>query len=213
MVALRHGPSSMLSLVKWPQCVSSVPLGCLFPRFTLLVGQRCEDGIYEIHEAQRCVAGAEGTGYRFGLASTCSARVSPDAESFSRWWKPLLYQRPGMEGNRSSTWTGDHVRHSLPFLLLNFLELIDTIDKNTEALLVAAARSRKELAYLEQFTYYRSSVKEGRLMGTRSSHRRTTSRVQQAPSRCVVGPCVHVHLLPTKPVLHGRVRLRCSRLC
>ena len=55
----------------------------------------------------------------------------------------------GTEGGRSSTWTGDHVRHSLPFLLLNFLELIDTIDENAEAALVAAAH--KELAYLEQF--------------------------------------------------------------
>jgi len=55
----------------------------------------------------------------------------------------------GTEGGRSSTWTGDHVRRSLPFLLLNFLELIDTIDENAEVALVAAAR--KELAYLEQF--------------------------------------------------------------
>jgi hypothetical protein len=51
-----------------------------------------------------------------------------------------------MEGGLSSTWTGDHVRHSLPFF---FLELIETIDENAEAALVAAAR--KELAYLEQF--------------------------------------------------------------
>ena len=46
-------------------------------------------------------------------------------------------------------WTGDHVRHSLPYLLLNFLELINTTDENAEAALVAAAR--KELAYLEKF--------------------------------------------------------------
>ena len=55
----------------------------------------------------------------------------------------------GTEGGRSSTWTGDHVRHSLPFPLLNFLELIEIIDENAEAALVTAAR--KELAYLEQF--------------------------------------------------------------
>ena len=55
----------------------------------------------------------------------------------------------GTEGGRSSTWTGDHVRHSLPFNLLNFPELIETIDENAEAALVAAAR--KELAYLEKF--------------------------------------------------------------
>jgi serine/threonine protein kinase len=39
---------------------------------------------------------------------------------------------------------------TLPFLLLNILEIIDTIDKNAEAALVAAAR--KELAYLKQFS-------------------------------------------------------------
>jgi Phosphotransferase enzyme family len=55
----------------------------------------------------------------------------------------------GTEGGRSLMWTGDHVRHCLPFLLLKFLELIETIDENSEAVLVAAAR--KELAYLEQF--------------------------------------------------------------
>ena len=55
----------------------------------------------------------------------------------------------GTEGGHSSTWTGDHVRHSLPFLLLNFLEPIETIDENAEAALVSAAR--KELAHLEQF--------------------------------------------------------------
>ena len=37
----------------------------------------------------------------------------------------------------------------LSFLLLKFLELIDSIDENAEAALVAAAR--KELAYLKQF--------------------------------------------------------------
>jgi len=55
----------------------------------------------------------------------------------------------GTEGGRSSTCTGDHVRHFLPFLLLNFLELIETVDENAEAALVAAAR--KELEYLKQF--------------------------------------------------------------
>ncbi len=55
----------------------------------------------------------------------------------------------GTEGGRSSTWTGDHVRHTLPFPLLNFPELIETIDENAKAALVAAAR--KELAYLEKF--------------------------------------------------------------
>ena len=55
----------------------------------------------------------------------------------------------GTEGGRSSTWTGDHVRHSLPFLLLKFLKLIETIDESAEAALAAIAR--KELAYLEQF--------------------------------------------------------------
>ena len=53
------------------------------------------------------------------------------------------------QGGSSLTWTGDHVCHSLPFLLLNFLELIETIDKSMEAALIAAAH--KELAYLEQF--------------------------------------------------------------
>ena len=55
----------------------------------------------------------------------------------------------GTEGGPSSTWTGDHVRHSLPSLLLKFLELIENTDENTEAALVAAAC--KELAYLERF--------------------------------------------------------------
>ena len=55
----------------------------------------------------------------------------------------------GTEEGRSSTWTGDRVWHSLPFLLLNFLKPIETIDESVEATLVAAAR--KELAYLEQF--------------------------------------------------------------
>jgi hypothetical protein len=56
-------------------------------------------GVYERYEAQRRVDGAGGTGYRFGLASNCPARVSHDVDSFSGWWKPLLCQRPG-EGGR-----------------------------------------------------------------------------------------------------------------
>jgi len=47
----------------------------------------------------------------------------------------------GTQGGRSSTWTGDHVHHSLPFS--------GTIDENAKAALVAAAR--KELVYLEKF--------------------------------------------------------------
>ncbi|KAG5641172.1 hypothetical protein DXG03_005860 [Asterophora parasitica] len=75
---------------------------------------------------------------------------------------------------------GNHVRHSLPFLSLNFLELIETTDENVKAAPVAAAR--KELAYLGGSVdrYYPSSVKEESLMGTRSSHRRTTSRISSA---------------------------------
>jgi len=51
----------------------------------------------------------------------------------------------------------------MPFLLLNFLKLIKTIDESAEAALIAAAC--KELAYLERLVnrYCRSSVKEGRL--------------------------------------------------
>jgi hypothetical protein len=83
-------------------------------------------------------------------------------------------------------WTGDHVRHSQPFLFLNFLELIET-DKSADAVLVAAAH--KELGFPDQFgrrrtdRYYRSSMKEGtrRLTGTRSGHRRTISRISNAP--------------------------------
>ncbi|KAG5349713.1 hypothetical protein C0989_002211 [Termitomyces sp. Mn162] len=55
----------------------------------------------------------------------------------------------GTEGGRSSTWTEDHVGHSLPFLLLNFLELIKILDKSPEEVLAAVAY--KELAYLKQF--------------------------------------------------------------
>lgn len=55
----------------------------------------------------------------------------------------------GLEGGRSSTWTEDHVRHSLPFLFISFLQLIEPIDESIETTLIAAAR--EELAYLEQF--------------------------------------------------------------
>ena len=92
-----------------------------------------------------------------------------------------------MEGDRSSTWTGDHARHSLPFLLLNFLELIDTIDENAEAALVAAAR--KELAYLEQF---------GRPLLPFQREREGGLRVQGAVT---VGPHQESRTLPSHRIL------------
>ena len=103
--------------------------------------------IFERYEAQRRVAGAGGTRYRFGLGSTWR-RWEGGRASRSTTNAFASVQMPGCicgtEGGRSLTWIGNHVPHSL---LLNFLELIKTID--AEAALVAAAR--KELAYLEQF--------------------------------------------------------------
>jgi hypothetical protein len=64
-----------------------------------------------------------------------------------------------------------------PRYAFSFMGLIETIDENAEAGLVAAAR--KELAYLEQFgrPLLPFQREEGRLTSTRSSHRRTTSRI------------------------------------
>jgi hypothetical protein len=62
--------------------------------------------------------------------------------------------------------------HSLPFLLLNFLELIEIVDESAEAALVAAAR--KEVAYLEQF---------GRpLLPPQHERRETHGYKEQSPS-------------------------------
>src|SRR5271155_5154677 len=59
------------------------------------------------YDAQQRVARARGTGYRFGLASTCSTQVSHDVDSFSGWWKPLLYQPPGEGGREDGHLSGD----------------------------------------------------------------------------------------------------------
>lgn len=80
--------------------------GLPFPEVYDYSLQRCEDGVYIFMEFMRGTKLSdvwmepEGTGYRFGLASTCSARISNDVDSFSGWWKPLLYQRPGEAGRQ-----------------------------------------------------------------------------------------------------------------
>lgn len=54
--------NSTLSLVKWPQCASSIILDCLIPKFTVtlflrsvvsFINQHCEDGVdvYGIHKS------------------------------------------------------------------------------------------------------------------------------------------------------------------
>jgi hypothetical protein len=88
--------------------ISSIHSKC-FPPFPSL--RRCSCPEYQYPRPQnrrpsvvrdcttRVVLMRIGNRYRFHLASIYSTRVSHDVDSFSGWWKPLLYQGPG-EGGR-----------------------------------------------------------------------------------------------------------------
>jgi hypothetical protein len=95
-------PKSSLSLGKWPLWTFSVPLGCLYLRYTstrLCQIMRQKPSIfYGIHpwrEIKRCMARPGGARNRFNLARTCSTRIEDDIVCFPSWWKLVLCKRPG----------------------------------------------------------------------------------------------------------------------